>query len=484
MTALQPVVLSGGTGTRLWPLSREAYPKQFLALVSARTLLQETLLRLQGMVPDILPPIIVCNEEHRFIVAEQLRLLGLHDATIVLEPLGRNTAPALTLAALEVPLEESDPILIAMPADHHVRDLDGFRAAARQGLALAEQGRLVTFGVVPTAPETGYGYIRRGVPLAAGGYALTAFAEKPDRDRALGYLQSGEFLWNSGIFMMPASLWLRAMELFRADIVEACARAQDAARRDGDFVHIDPAAFNECPSDSIDYAVMERVTAEQTPQGSFSAAVVPLDVGWSDVGSWAALCEVRSPDAEGNVLQGDAYANDTRNTLLFARHRLVAAVGVDDLVVVETPDAVLVVHKERTQEVKAVTAMLKAEGRTEHRFHTTLYRPWGSVQSVDEGHRFQVKRITVNPGAQLSRQMHYHRAEHWVVVRGTARVDREGESLLLTENQSTYIPLGTPHRLTNPGTIPLELIEVRSGSYLQEDDIVRFADDAGRPAGG
>ena len=482
---LQPVILSGGSGTRLWPLSRETYPKQFLALTSQHTMLQETARRLDGLDLEhprralgLLAPIVVCNEAHRFLVAEQFRVLGRRPAGIILEPSGRNTAPALTLAALAAIRGGDDPVLIAMPADHCIRNEPAYRAAVADGCAIAWQGAVVTFGIVPSKPEVGYGYIRQGEPYQAGGsegraYRLEAFVEKPDLETAQGYLATGEYLWNSGIFALKASLWLRLVERFRPDIAELAARALAEGSDDGQFLRLDAAAFAACPSDSIDYAVMERLAREpDTPPG----VVIPLDVGWSDVGAWSALWEVREQDSSGNVLDGDAFVHDARNNLLIAHHRMVAAVGVDDLIVVETPDAVLVARKDRAQDVKAVTQFLQKEERNELRHHQRVHRPWGSYESIGHGGRYQVKRLSVKPGESLSLQMHHHRAEHWVVVSGTARVTCDDKSFLLSENQSTYIPIGTHHRLENPGTIPLEIIEVQSGSYLGEDDIVRFED--------
>ena len=482
---LQPVILSGGSGTRLWPLSREAYPKQFLPLTSQRTMLQETVCRLDGL-PDehprvglgLLPPIVVCNDVHRYLVAEQLRVLGRQAAEIVLEPMGRNTAPALTLAALAATRGGDDPVLLAMPADHSIRHEAAFRAAVADGFALAREGAVVTFGIVPSKPESGYGYIHRGEPFASEGlegraYRLDAFVEKPDLQTAQEYLASGAYLWNSGIFALRASLWLGLIERFRPDIAQAAARALAQGSDDGQFVRLSAEAFALCPSDSIDYAVMERLTGEaDAPPG----IVIPLDVGWSDVGAWSALWEVREQDESGNVLDGDAFVHDAKNNLLIARHRMIAAVGVDDLIVVETPDAVLVARKDRAQDVKAVTQFLQREQRHEVRHHQRVHRPWGSYESIGQGLRYQVKRLTVKPGESLSLQMHHHRAEHWVVVSGTARVSCDDKTFLLTENQSTYIPVGSTHRLENPGTIPLEIIEVQSGSYLGEDDIVRFED--------
>ena len=482
---LQPVILSGGSGTRLWPLSREAYPKQFLPLTSPHTMLQETVRRLDGLdlehprrAAGLLSPIVVCNDVHRFLVAEQFRGLGRRPAGIILEPKGRNTAPALTVAALAATRGGDDPVLIAMPADHTIRNEPGYRAAVADACAIAWQGAVVTFGVVPSKPEVGYGYIRQGEPYGCEGlegraYRLDAFVEKPDLETAEGYLASGDYLWNSGIFALKASLWLELIERFRPDIAEAAARAMAEGSDDGQFLRLDAAAFAACPSDSIDYAVMERLPREpDAPPG----VVIPLDVGWSDVGAWSALWEVREHDESGNVLDGDAFVHDARNNLLIAHHRMVAAVGVDDLIVVETPDAVLVARKDRAQDVKAVTQFLQKEQRNELRHHQRVHRPWGSYESIGHGGRYQVKRLSVKPGESLSLQMHHHRAEHWVVVSGTARVTCDDKTFLLSENQSTYIPIGTHHRLENPGTIPLEIIEVQSGSYLGEDDIVRFED--------
>jgi mannose-1-phosphate guanylyltransferase/mannose-6-phosphate isomerase len=484
---LQPVILSGGSGTRLWPLSREAYPKQFLPLTSEHTLLQETVRRLDGIDAEhprqaigLLDPIVVCNEAHRFLVAEQLRLLNRQSAAIVLEPKGRNTAPALQLAALEATSEGRDPVLLVMPADHSIRSERGFRQAAADGYALAQEGGVVTFGIVPDKPETGYGYIRQGDLFSAQGvegdaYVLQAFVEKPDAKTADDYLASGEYLWNSGIFMMKASVWQRLLQRFRPDIVEASGKAFSGGSKDGGFLRLDADAFHSCPSDSIDYAVMERLSGSVEDEGT-KALVLPLNVGWSDVGAWSALWDVREQDDAGNVLDGDAFVHDASDNLLMAHHRMVAAVGVDNLIVVETPDAVLVAKKSSAQDVKAVTQFLQREQRSEHRHHQRMHRPWGGFESIHVGDRYQVKRLTVNPGESLSLQMHHHRAEHWIVVSGTARVTNGDEVFLLTENESTYIPAGAKHRLENPGLIPLEIIEVRSGRYLGEDDIVRFED--------
>jgi len=485
--SLQPVILSGGSGSRLWPLSREAYPKQFLPLTGEHTMLQETARRLDGLSAEhpmrgieTLAPLVVCNEAHRFLVAEQFRLLQRATAAIVLEPSGRNTAPALTLAALIATRDGADPVLLAMPADHVIADNASFRAAVAAGYTLAADGAVITFGVVPTKPETGYGYLRRGAALgdpALGhaAYRLESFVEKPDAATAQRYLECGEYLWNSGIFMLRATLWLTLLRRLRPEMAAAVEAALAVSSRNEDFLSIDAPRFAACPSDSIDYAVMEPLlalpAAERPP-----ALTLPLNVGWSDVGAWSALWEVRARDEAGNVLEGDAFVHDSANNLLLAQHRMVAAVGVNNLIVVETPDAVLVADKNHAQDVKVVTQFLSAAQRSEHRHHQRVHRPWGTFQGVDRGARYQVKRLTVNPGQALSLQMHHHRAEHWIVVSGTARVTCDDRVYLLTENQSTYIPIGARHRLENPGTIPLEIIEVQSGSYLGEDDIVRFDD--------
>ncbi|KAF1690359.1 mannose-1-phosphate guanylyltransferase/mannose-6-phosphate isomerase [Pseudoxanthomonas taiwanensis] len=464
---LVPVLLSGGSGTRLWPLSREAYPKQFLPLVGNESMLQETWRRVAELAGAA--PLVVANEEHRFMVAEQLRQAGARPAAILLEPVGRNTAPAIAVAALQATADGGDPLLLVLPSDHAVRDREGFHRAVRTASAAAGQGRLVTFGIVPTGPETGYGYIKAAP--GDGVRPVERFVEKPDAETARAYVASGEYFWNSGMFLFRASRYLEELERFRPDILAACRRAFAGASRDADFVRLEREAFAASPSDSIDYAVMEKTGA---------ASVLPVDVGWSDVGSWSALWEVAEHDAEGNAHHGDVVALGCRNTYAWTDRRLVALIGLEDVVVVDTDDALLVAHRDRVQEVKDVVAGLKRDGRGEAVLHRKVYRPWGAYDSIDTGERFQVKRITVKPGASLSLQMHHHRAEHWVVVRGTARVTRGDEVLLLTENQSTYIPLGVKHRLENPGKVPLELIEVQSGSYLGEDDIVRFEDVYGR----
>lgn len=484
---LQPVILSGGSGTRLWPLSRETYPKQFLPLTSEHTMLQETVRRLDGIDAEhprlaigLLDPLVVCNESHRFLVAEQFRSMGRSTAGLLLEPKGRNTAPALTLAALAASRDGDDPVLLVTPADQTIRNEPGFRDSVADAFVLAQQGAVVTFGIVPTKPEVGYGYIRQGDPYEVAGlvgraYRLSKFVEKPDLETAQAYLASGDYLWNGGIFVLKASVWLALVERFRPDIARAAARAYREGRDEGGFHRLDAESFAACPSDSIDYAVMERLAAEPDA-GLPPAVVLPLDVGWSDLGAWSSLWEVRARDESGNVLDGDAFVHDSTNNLLIAHHRMVAAVGVDDLIVVETPDAVLVASRDRAQDVKAVTQFLQREERNELRHHQRVHRPWGSYESIGHGGRYQVKRLIVKPGESLSLQMHHHRAEHWVVVSGTARVTSDEKVFLLTENQSTYIPVGTIHRLENPGTIPLEIVEVQSGTYLGEDDIVRFDD--------
>ena len=465
-----PVILSGGSGTRLWPLSRQAYPKQFLALAGEDTMLQATWQRVAELASAA--PLVVANEDHRFMVAEQLRELGCTPAAIVLEPVGRNTAPAIAVAALQATADGTDPLLLVLPSDHVIADAAGFRAAVAAATPAAQAGKLVTFGIVPTAAETGYGYIQAVAGGDAPVRAVARFVEKPDAATAAQYLASGQYFWNSGMFLFQASRYLAELERHAPAMLAACRKAFAAAARDADFVRLDKAAFAACPSDSIDYAVMEK-TAD--------AAVLPIDVGWNDVGSWSALWEVAQQDGDGNAHHGDVIALDCRDTLAWGDRRLVAMIGLRDIVVVDSDDALLVAHKDHVQEVKEVVARLKAEGRSESNLHRKVYRPWGAYDSIDMGERFQVKRITVNPGAALSLQMHHHRAEHWIVVSGTAEVTRGEETLLLSENQSTYIPLGVTHRLRNPGKVPLELIEVQSGSYLGEDDIVRFEDVYGRP---
>jgi mannose-1-phosphate guanylyltransferase/mannose-6-phosphate isomerase len=473
-----PVVLSGGAGTRLWPLSRELYPKQLLRLVGERTLLQETLARLEG-VENVGAPIVICNEAHRFLVGEQLAEIGVQPSAILLEPKVRNTAPAALSAALAASeiTGDADPVLLVLPADHVIRKLEALHGALATGARLAGTGKLVTFGIVPYAPDTGYGYIKKGARLTSARadavHAVEAFVEKPDRATAEEYYSSGVYLWNSGMFMFRAGRYIEELECFAPQIATACRQAFQQASRDLDFTRLEPEAFAACPADSIDYAVMEKTDA---------AAVVPLDAGWSDVGSWAALHTVNVHDVDGNVVVGDVIAETTRNSYLHASHRLLATVGIEDHVVVETADAVLVAHKDRVQDVKALVTRLKAAKRSEALAHREVHRPWGSYSGIDNGERFQVKRLCVKPGGRLSLQMHHHRAEHWVVVKGTARVTRGEDVFLLGENESTYIPMGTRHRLENPGRVMLEVVEVQSGSYLGEDDIMRFDDVYGRSA--
>jgi mannose-1-phosphate guanylyltransferase/mannose-6-phosphate isomerase len=466
MNSIQPVILSGGSGTRLWPLSREAYPKQFLPLASELTMLQATWKRVEAIAAR--GPLVIANEEHRFVAAEQLQQVDASPVAIILEPVGRNTAPAIAVAALEATRDGADALLLVLPSDHVISDSAAFLRAVEQAAGAAEAGKLVTFGIVPTGPETGYGYIKAAA--GEGARAVERFVEKPDLATATDYVASGQYYWNSGMFLFKASRYLQELERFQPAMLAGSCDAWSKARRDADFTRLDKDAFTAVPSDSIDYAVMEK-TAD--------AVVVPLDAGWNDVGSWTALRDVSQQDGDGNAHQGDVIAIDCRNTYAYGQ-RLVAMVGLDDVIVVETDDAVLVGKGDRMQEVKAVVARLKAEGRSEATWHRKVYRPWGAYDSIDNGARFQVKRITVKPGGTLSLQMHHHRAEHWIVVSGTAEVTRGEEVLLLSENQSTYIPLGVTHRLRNPGRLPLELIEVQSGSYLGEDDIVRFEDTYGR----
>ncbi|AKC87230.1 mannose-1-phosphate guanylyltransferase/mannose-6-phosphate isomerase [Pseudoxanthomonas suwonensis] len=466
MNDLLPVILSGGSGTRLWPLSREAYPKQFLPLTGELTMLQATWHRVAPIAGRA--PLVVANEEHRFVVAEQLQQAGAKPQAILLEPVGRNTAPAIAVAALEATRGGDDAILLVLPSDHAITDELAFQRAVAEALPAAAAGKLVTFGIVPTGPETGYGYIKAA--SGSGVRAVERFIEKPDLDTAKAYVTSGEYFWNSGMFLFRASRYLAELRKFNPVILDASTHAWEQAKRDMDFVRLEEAAFTAVPSDSIDYAVMEKTE---------DAALVPLSAGWSDVGSWAALRDVSPQDTEGNAHHGDVIAVDCRNTYAYGE-RLIALVGLDDVIVVETADAVLVGKGERMQEVKEVVARIKRDKRSEATWHRKVYRPWGAYDSIDSGQRFQVKRITVKPGATLSLQMHHHRAEHWIVVSGTAEVTRGDEVILLTENQSTYIPLGVTHRLKNPGKLPLELIEVQSGSYLGEDDIVRFEDTYGR----
>lgn len=463
-----PIIMAGGSGTRLWPLSRTQYPKQFLSLNSQATMLQETCQRLAGLSIDT--PIVVCSEDHRFLAAEQLRVIGYEQAKIILEPQAKNTAPAIALAATVALQQKQDPILMVLSADHLIKDIAQFHESIQAALPLAEAGKLVTFGVIPTHAETGYGYIEQGNARDKG-FDVARFVEKPDQATAQQYLDSKKYLWNSGMFMFKASRYLEELAKFANDIKVSCEKATATLTNDQTFIRIIKDEFALCPSDSIDYAVMEKTE---------DAVVVPLDADWSDIGSWSALWDVSAKDENGNVLQGDVIAHNSQNVLVHSTNRLVSVVGLKDVIVVETKDAVLVVHKDQVQDVKKAVEKLKAEGRNEHLNHREVLRPWGVYDSVDSGERYQVKRITVNPGAKLSVQMHYHRAEHWIVVSGTARITNGEKTYLLTENQSTYIPSGEIHALENPGKIPLELIEVQSGTYLGEDDIVRFEDKYGR----
>jgi len=466
---LHPVVLSGGSGTRLWPLSRTLLPKQFLSLTGDQTLFQETLLRLKGL-PDLAPPIIVSGAEQRFLAGEQLREVGFSAGAHLLEPIGRNTAPAIAVAALSALERDPDAVLLVLPADHVITEIGRFHAAIGAALQAAVSGKLVTFGMVATSPETGYGYIERGARLgsATNVFAVARFVEKPDAARAAEFLRSGGFYWNSGMFVFRAARYLEALGKHRPEILESARAAWQTAARDLDFIRLGEEAFRRCPSDSIDYAVMEK-TAD--------AAVVEADIGWSDVGSWASLWQVQAPDSAGNVVQGDVHVDGVKGSYLRAESRLLAAIGVEDLVVVETADAVLVAHKNAAQRVKDVVEALKSGNRTEHISHTRVYRPWGYYESLDEGERFQVKRIMVKAGSRLSLQYHHRRAEHWIVVSGHAKVTRGDDVFDLRANESTFIPLGMRHRLENPGPDPLYLIEVQSGDYLGEDDIVRLDDD-------
>lgn len=473
MKSVTPVILSGGSGTRLWPLSREAHPKQFLPVIGEHSLLQATALRLQGL--NASAPIIVANETHRFLVAEQLQALGIKASALLLEPIGRNTAPAIAAAAYQALATDADAVLLVMPSDHAIRDVQGFQAAVALALPVAQQGgfdnrgAIVTFGIVPEAPETGFGYIKAGAGV--GIRAIERFVEKPDADTAIAYVASGDYFWNSGMFLFKASRYLEELALSQPEMVRLAKLAVEKAQTDADFIRLDKEAFSAMPSDSIDYAVMEKT------QHGF---VLPISVGWSDVGSWQALWQVSEQDGNGNAHNGDVLAIDCQNTLALGDKRLLTLLGLKDIVVVDTDDALLVAHKDRVQEVKDIVSQLKLANRSQATWHRKVFRPWGNYDSVDAGPRFQVKRIVVKPGAQLSLQMHHHRAEHWIVVSGTAKVTCDEKIFMLAENQSTYIPLGSVHRLENPGNIALELIEVQSGSYLGEDDIVRFDDIYGR----
>ena len=483
---IQPVILSGGSGSRLWPMSRAMYPKQLLPMITDKSLLQDTVTRIDNLDETyselkLLEPVIVCNESHRFFVAEQMLELGKSNSQIILEPEGKNTAPALTLAALTVAASNKDTIMLVMPADHVIQDVNKLHRAIEEGAELANTRHLVTFGITPNRAETGYGYIRKGKTIVnhnSGATYIEQFVEKPDLKTAQSYLESGDYLWNSGMFMMKASDWLEAIAHFNPEMSSCVESAWKNGEQDRDFYRVEKATFGTCPSDSIDYAVMEKVVS--SPIDTIRTAMIPLDAGWSDVGAWSNLWDVSKKDISGNVTKGDVFVRDSKNCLIYSEHRHAAGLGLEDLVIVDTVDALLVSKKENAQDVKHVVAWLKEESRSEHMEHRKVFRPWGYYEGIDSGERCQVKRISVKVGASLSLQLHHHRAEHWIVVKGTAQVTRGDEVFLLSENQSTYIPLGVKHRLENKGAISLEMIEVQSGSYLGEDDIVRFDDVYGR----
>ncbi len=466
-----PVILSGGGGTRLWPMSRTHYPKQFLPLSGEQTMLQETLSRLKG-VPDLEPSIVIANDNHRFLVAEQLHNIGAGDSTILLEPIGRNTAPAVAIAALTALASGKDPLLLVLPADHVIENLEAYHQALDAARLQAESGKLVTFGITPKAPETGYGYIRRGAALNDNEvFEVSEFVEKPALEVAQSYLDSGEYFWNSGMFLFKASVYLSELEKFEPEVFKACKQAQENSKSDLDFVRIDPESFTTSPDIAIDYAVMERT--EQ-------AAVVGMDAQWNDLGSWQSMWEHSEKDQNNNAIRGDVILDQSHNNLVFAEDSLVTTLGVSDLAIIQTTDAILVASRDKVQDVKNIVQSLKNEQRFESDFHSKVHRPWGNYEGIALGERYQVKCIEVHTGSSLSLQMHHHRAEHWIVVSGTAEVTRGEEVFLLGENESVFIPLGVKHRLRNNGAIPLKIIEVQSGSYLGEDDIVRFEDVYGR----
>lgn len=468
---ITPIIMAGGTGSRLWPLSRELYPKQFLTVTGEQSMLQQTVARLSGL--EHMAPVLICNEEHRFIAAEQMRIGGFAHSGIILEPVGRNTAPAIALAALQAvnnAAEGEEPILLVLAADHVIQNITAFESAVQNALPFAESNQLVTFGIVPTAPETGYGYIRSG-EQSGNAFTVSEFVEKPNLATAQKYLSSGNYYWNSGMFLFKASRYLEELAKFSPEILDICKQAIAVPEQDLEFIRVNKAIFETCPDDSVDYAVMEK---------SQNVVVVPMDAGWSDVGSFSALWEVSAKDKNQNVIKGDVIAVDSSNNYIYAENKLVSTVGVDNLVIIETKDAILVANKDQVQNVKTIVKKLKDAGRTEYKIHREVYRPWGKYDSIDFGKRDQVKRITVKPGEKLSIQKHHHRSEHWIVVSGTASVLNGDKTILVTEDESTYIPLGTIHALENPGKIPLEMIEVQTGSYLGEDDIVRFEDRYGR----
>lgn len=479
---LSPVILAGGGGTRLWPLSREHYPKQFLKLFDDNTLLQSTLLRLDGLGSsfDVLDPVIICNEAHRFLVAEQSSQISRNVSNIILEPKGRNTAPALTVAAIQQIEKEGDAVIIMMPADHIITEIELFHDAIKAALEMAQGNYLVTFGIKPASPETGYGYIHIADKIQTSNeqsiHAISGFTEKPDRPTAEEYLSSGDYLWNSGIFMMKASVWLERINVLQQEIAKASSEAINKGKNDGFFFRLDEESFLKCPDDSIDYAVMEKLAQNNDDK----IAVIPIDVGWSDVGAWSSVWEINDKDINNNVIEGDAIVEDSSNCFIKSERGLVVTIGCHDMVIVDTDDAIMIADRNKTQDVKKVVEKLKIDNRSESLLHRKVYRPWGSYDSVDSGEKFQVKRLTVNPGKKLSLQLHHQRAEHWVVVKGIAKVTRGDEVIVLQENESTYIPVGVKHRLENTTDNLLEIIEVQSGDYLGEDDIVRFDDDFGR----
>lgn len=467
-----PIILAGGSGTRLWPMSRQHYPKQLLKLFGNNTMLQQTLLRLDGL-PNVAPPIVVCNKEHRFMVAEQLQEMGIADAKILLEPVGRNTAPAITLAALYAREFETDPTLLVLSADHMIRDIRVFQSSVQKAVAAAELGHLVTFGVAPTHPETGYGYIKTSYTSESPSnhFAVEEFVEKPNLATAQTYLDAGCYFWNSGMFVFKASTFLDELAEQSPEVILATEQAKAWATSDLDFIRVDQESFSSAPNISIDYALMEK---------SRNVVCVPLSAGWSDVGDWKSFWELSEKDESGNSFIGDSLDIGSTNTLVFSQDKLVATLGVDNLMIINTPDAVMVAHKSKAQDVKNIIAQIKENGRSEHLQHREIYRPWGCYDAIDTGDRYQVNRIRVKPGGSLSLQLHHHRAEHWIVVKGTALVQRGEETMLLSENESTYIPVGVKHRLSNPGKIPLEIVEVQSGPYLEQDDVIRYEDSYGR----
>lgn len=460
-----PVIMAGGAGSRLWPMSRTLYPKQFLELISNATMLQETVKRLDKL--DHQAPLVICNEEHRFIVAEQLRKVNIDNSDIILEPVGRNTAPAIALAALNMLEKKQDPLLLVLAADHIIQDVDAFLSSIKHAVDEAEKGKLVTFGIIPSHPEIGYGYIKRGEKLGDETFVVDAFVEKPKLETAEKYVASGEYYWNSGMFLFKASRYISELKKYAPNILSACEKSLNKSKKDLDFIRVDKKEFMNCPDDSIDYAVMEQTQ---------DAVVVPMDAKWSDVGSWSSLWEISNKDEHNNAMRGDVLAEDTSNSYIYSQNKLVATVGVDNLIVVETKDAILIADKDKVQSVKNIVERLKQKNRYEYLQHREVFRPWGSYDEIAKGDRYLVEHVIVNPGEKTALQMHYHRAEHWVVVKGTAKVTYNDKTYFLTENESTYIPIGVAHSIENPGLIPLELIEVRSGAYLSEKDIVRIDD--------